>query len=236
MNNKIILKDGKEIIGVSNIVISEIDDKIYVNNISKIEDSIKGSFAVYYQDSSPSLTGSGNNCKWNDETSTLEVTHIQSTTLLTEYLTADFMKVATLETSNYISKKISCENAVVSDFLESEKICVDRWIGFKSNITPNTHPFKVSIGINPKDNKEVLLFKSKDYTDDVRPTTLMAFTEDRVCLREGVNLVSRHISSPLGTENDIAGDIAIDENFIYYCIKDFDGTSKIWKRCSLLEW
>ena len=78
VTDKIILKDGKELIGIANIVISEIEDKIFINNSSTIEGSITGALAVYNSDGSPFLIGSGDQCIWDHATSTLKISKIQS--------------------------------------------------------------------------------------------------------------------------------------------------------------
>lgn len=40
----------------------------------------------------------------------------------------------------------------------------------------------------------------------------------------------------VGSNGDIAGTIAFDENHIYVCFGNFDGSTSIWVRASLATW
>jgi len=40
-------------------------------------------------------------------------------------------------------------------------------------------------------------------------------------------------ASPAGTQGDERGMIAIDENYLYVCVADFDESTVIWKRIEL---
>jgi hypothetical protein len=51
-----------------------------------------------------------------------------------------------------------------------------------------------------------------------------------------LNIERATIDSSLGAPGDAMGDIALDENYLYYCIKYYDGESKIWKRTKLEDW
>ena len=43
----------------------------------------------------------------------------------------------------------------------------------------------------------------------------------------------RTIPSSLGSDGDLKGDYAFDEDYAYFCFEDYDGTSNIWKRFAL---
>lgn len=43
----------------------------------------------------------------------------------------------------------------------------------------------------------------------------------------------RSILSSIGSLGDIPGLKAIDNNYIYYCVGTYDGTTNIWKRIAL---
>lgn len=190
MNNKIVLKDGKELVGVSNIVISEIDNKIFINHSSQIGNSIQGSLAIYYQDETATIIGAGKDCIWDKDSSTLKV----------------------------------------------KKISIERWFGFKSRIVENSHAFKIKVIINPNTGKEALLFTSNEYDNLSVPIKVIGFEDDRFVLLGKTNILSKKVESPIGKKTDRKGDFSIDENFIYYCVKDYDGISKIWKRSILNDW
>jgi hypothetical protein len=228
MTDKIILKDGKELIGIANVIISEVDDKIYINNASSIESSIKGSLAVYYDDETSQLMGSGPKLIWNKDTNTLEVDTISSGTSM-----SDRVVTLVIETQAITTNAVNTQS-VDSDYSTSKKIAVENWFGFHSKIKPNNHPFKFLV--KTKNNAEALLLTSNGYTGGPSPTVLLSFEDDRVSFKNKTNIVPRTINSSIGEQGDYQGDIAIDENFIYYCIGDFDGITKIWKRCALNSW
>jgi hypothetical protein len=85
-------------------------------------------------------------------------------------------------------------------------------------------------------DKETLLLIANEYKEDTVPKVLMSFEDERVRFLTRPNIVSRTIQSSVGEKDDIKGDIAVDENFIYYCIQNFDGMSKIWKRSPMSHW
>lgn len=266
MNNKIILKDGKELIGISNIVISEVDDSIYINNVSQVEVSIEGSLAFYSKDGVPSLIGSGVDCVWNKDDSVLEVLNVNSNRITSKTLSSEYVEFLNLTTDNIIAKSIDTEfnssktinskfikvesteigklfvsdikteSVNVSNYAEVKKLAIDKWFGFISHTTEGTHPFKIALEVNPYTNKDALIFKSNDYGTGKNSTRLIALEDQRVSLKGITNLSSRTIESSIGLPIDQKGDIAIDENFLYYCVKDYDGTSSIWKRCPLMGW
>jgi len=254
MDDKIFIKDGKEIIGINNIVISEAENKIYINNSSQVEESVKGSLAVYFADGTSTLIGSGHECVWDKDTATLEVNTITVGTLLSDKIISPLVEVGTLlsdkiespfvkfnkiiagsiETLSIDSNAVNTES-IDSEFIISKKIAAAKWLGFKSKTHPDEYPFKFFVRENIN-KKEALLLTSNKYSEDVEPTVLMSFEDTRVSFKGKTNIESRTINSSIGEITDCRGDIAIDDNFIYYCIKDFDGITKIWKRCSLSTW
>lgn len=271
MNNKIILQNGKELIGISNIVVSEIDDKIYINTSSQIEDSVIGSFAVYRRDSDPSLMGTGNSCTWDYTTSTLKVENIDSSVVISKAINAaditsdnivsEFLKannlVSTninsvcittelLDTPSIIAKNINstyitsigveAETIKSTEYANFKKLGIDYWFGFRSKDRLDTHPFKIDVAKNPNNNKEMLLFCTNDYDKDSKPSLLFGLEDSRAYINGTLNITFRTIESSIGAIEDIKNDIAIDDNFIYICVKDFDGVSNIWKRCPIEGW
>ena len=275
MHNNIILKDGKEIIGISNIAISEVDNKIYINNISQINNSIVGALAFYSADNSPALIGTGVGCIWNKDASRLEVLNLNASfvtttnvvakrlesdfltvssitasfvttddvaakRLVSEFLTVDSINASFVTTDDVISKRLVSEfltvDAIDSDFVATTKLSVDKWIRFDSIKHPGTQPFKISLGINPHTNNETLVFSTNAYGDDTPSFPVLGLENTRVFLNGVANIIARTIVSPIGENTDIPGDIAIDDNFIYYCTSSFDGVSNIWKRCPITGW
>jgi len=226
MTAKIILKDGKELIGVSSIIVSDIGDAIYINSSSIIADGTEGSLAFYNQDHTSTLYSTGSKCIWNDAKKLLQVTNID----------VDRLKVSHDITSlNISSTNIDVDCLKVSNFHSSQKLAINRWFGFNSLIKPGTQPFKLSVSVNPKTKKEVLVFRTNEY-DDNSKSILLELENNRVNFYGIVNIKHKTIETSTGSAGDVAGDMAVDLNFVYYCTQDFDGTSKIWKRINLVEW
>jgi len=219
MNKKIILQNGKELLGVTGIVVSEVDNTIYINSSSIIENtSIEGALAIYDKDGEPNLTGSGPDCYWDKSTSTLNISHVSA-----NYISTPVVKTGTLEVTNY---------------QHSLKVSVKKWLGFESLIKKENHPFKIVVRINPKNKKEFLAVLVNDTVDSVSNKSFMAiaFEDIRLYVNSIPNLAPKTIATSLGSPGDLKGDISIDENYFYYCINDHDGTSKIWKRLELNNW
>ena len=43
-------------------------------------------------------------------------------------------------------------------------------------------------------------------------------------------------SANIGSTGDVSGMIAWDNNYIYVCTGDYDGSTAIWKRVALASW
>jgi hypothetical protein len=236
--NKIFIKADTELIGVNNIVLSEVDNKIYISTSAIIQDSIEGSLAIYFSDDSKQIVGTGPKCVWNKDLLILELENvsaetIQSKILKSSKIDADYIKVEISESEHFKSNSINTES-IESDYATSKKIAVKNWLGFDSKIKQNSHPFKLLV--HQIGDKETLLLIANEYKEDTVPKVLMSFEDERVRFLTRPNIVSRTIQSSVGEKDDIKGDIAVDENFIYYCIQNFDGMSKIWKRSPMSHW
>ena len=250
--NTVFIND-KELIGVNDIVVSEIDNKIYITTKAHIYDSIEGSLAMYSADDSKQLEGTGPKCIWNKDALILEVENVSSDTIQTkviksveiesdhsttkaitaEAINSEYINARVVESDHFTSKALHTES-VDSEFVNSKKVAVKNWLGFNSKIKDNAHPFKFLM--HQLDDKEILLLIANEYKEDTNPKVLMAFEDNRVRFLSQLNVVPRTIKSSIGEIDDQIGDIAIDENFIYYCTQDFDGVTNIWKRSPLSTW
>jgi len=212
MNNKIILKDGATLIGVSGIVISELDDSIFINNSYQIEEGTTGSLAFYCQDGVSALHSTGAACIWDQRSSTLIATKLATEILTTEYLETTYLATETLTTTDIkVSDRINFNNFEIKE---------------RSNDNLN------SVLRNSFRNNLLIEFVDSDKKHIV----LVAMDKKRTYFNCGINLKSNTIESPVGSSEDLKGDVAIDENFIYYCVKDYDGISNIWKKSELTSW
>ena len=227
MNNKIILKDGTVMIGVSGIVISKLDNTIFINNSAQIQEGTEGSLAFYCQDSMSTLHSTGDECKWNSETSTLSVNFLVTENLTTKKLTAHHLITTQLTTENLTTEKLTTNGLVTND------------INITNRITFNNFEIKerskavLSAFLRNSHRNNLLI----EFIDDNRQhNMLIAIDKERTYLNCNLNMKSKTIVSSTGCDGDLKGDIAVDENFIYHCTKDYDGISNIWKRSTLTSW
>jgi hypothetical protein len=233
MSDTVILKDGKELIGFSNISISEIDNKIFINNTSQVEESIQGSLAMYVSDGTH-LAGSGVHCTWDKGDFMLTVLNLKTGNLGSKEISAEKIITEDIKSKDVLSEAV-VSSTIKCDYSLTNKAAINNWLGFYSEQVPGTVPFKLAVDFNPRTNKEVLLFTSNDYSPDVKPSLIMGIEDKRMYIN-GLNLLPKTISTSVGEEGDLKGDIAVDENFLYVCVNDFDGKSKIWKRSKLESW
>jgi hypothetical protein len=246
------MDNNKSFVGLGNIVLSEVDGTIYINTNSQIRPSIRGALSFYDKDNESLLIGTGKDLFWNVEGSRLETTalkavDVESKELKVETyadinelnantLLCDFLKIKThVEAETINAKYLACDFLEVIDRLDSNQLSGKKWIGLESRISVNTHPFKYQLTLDD-DGSEVLILKTNDYSSDHKSRVVIAFESERVIIPETLNIFSKTIEDPVGSEKDRQGDLSIDDRFIYYCTKDYDGTSRIWRRSTLESW
>lgn len=234
---------NNNLIGVHPIVLSELNGKIYINTTTQIDYGVKDTFAIYKNDDQ-ALTSTGLSLTWNEELETLSASRIEdvewikaedgyfngsvnTTTVLCTHIESKGVVAANLIESNSIHN---------SDYFKTQKGVVQKWLGFESKKDPSDSPYKISMGVNPENNEEILCFKSSD-TKETESKLMFAIDSERVHFRSIINIFNNTtIEDPKGTKLDKKGDVAVDKNYLYYCVADYDGTSKIWKRSALEEW
>jgi len=233
MSDQVFLKTGKELVGFSNIAISEFDNKIFINNTSQVEESIQGSLAFYANDGTH-LAGSGVHCTWDKGDFMLTVLNLETGSLISKEISAEKIIAEDIKSKDILSEAV-VSSTIKADYSLVNKTAINNWLGFCSRQVPGTFPFKLAVDLNPRTNKEVLLFTSNDYDADVKPSLIMGIEDKRMYVNR-LNLLSKTINTSVGEDGDLKGDIAIDENFVYVCVNDFNGKSKIWKRSKLESW
>lgn len=240
MNNSVALKDGTELVGLTNIVISEADGKIFINNSAQIESGVKGSLVLYTKDGQL-LSSSGLDCIWDNENKILKVKSLNSVSVETDLVNSDTVETTSLESETIGTKSLSSDHIIVrnslliNDYLETVKNSIKKWIGFESKLRDNEHPLKIKSYVNPSTNQETLCFITNEYSD-TKSKVSVALDNDRLYLNNLLNIKEKTIETSYGSAGDVEGDIAVDKNYFYYCIGSFDGVSKIWRRCPLNDW
>lgn len=203
MNKPVKLADGKLLVGLANIVLSEVDDIVYINSLLQVDDGISGALAFYKTDGQ-CLAGTSEGLTWDASAELLRVKNLETTVLSPSYCNAT-------------------------------KVSISKWLGFPSKLTENQHPFRFCTRVDEHSNQEVLILVVNGY-DDTSAKVSMKFDSTRVYIDNTLNIRNTTIMTSVGSENDKIGDVAIDENYIYYCHKNYDGESKIWKRVEMKDW
>lgn len=227
MNNKIILKDGETLIGVSGIVISKLDNTIFINNSAQIQEGTEGSLAFYCQDGMSTLHSTGDECKWDNKSATLTVNFLITENLTTKKSTAQHLTTKQLTTENLTTEKLTTEKLMTKDINITNRITFN-------NFEIKERSKEVLSSFLRNSHRNNLLVEFID--SDAQHTLLIAIDKERTYLNCNLNMKSKTIVSSIGCAGDLKGDIAVDEDFIYYCTKDFDSISNIWKRSSLTTW
>jgi len=216
MTNKIVLKDGTTLIGVSGIVISKLDDSIFINSAFQIEEGTSGSLAFYHLDGACTLHSTGDECVWDHRSATLTVSNLTTKNLTTEQVISEQVTTIDLTARNLTSHYLTIEDLV------NTKATIDN-LATTNLVSSNLISDRLTVADLTNTNATI-----KNLT-----TTNSANTHLRA---RYFNIQSKTIKSSIGTKWDLEGDVAIDKNFICYCTKDYDGVSNIWKRSELKPW
>ena len=217
--------------------------------VAKVPDSI-----AVFSNNDEGILSTGLACVWDYEKSQLTVENIvaqsadvynfatdnavvrNSLTVQHQTTLSDLSVVYTTSTHLTVTEQSNLTNLQVGNYLNSKKVSIENWFGFLSKIETGSHPFKFVVKTGVEPGEEVLCFTASDYQDT--PGSLaIAFSNKRTSFRNTVNLIQRTIKSPEGSYGDRQGDIAIDDEYVYVCVKNFSKNSdKIWKRSKLSDW
>ena len=219
MSNLVNLTGKTSIVGLSNVVVSEVDDTVYINTQLQVSDGLKGSVLIYKEDGQ-TIGSDGSEFMYDTVNHTLSASNIT---------------VKNIEADCISTEDFKTPVARITEYCESLKTVITKWFGFASKKFQNEHPFKFKVSINPESDEETLVLVVNEYTFDKSKISL-AFDRNRILVNNKLNISTSTVKSSVGSLGDKKGDIAIDENYIYFCVKDFDGVSKIWKRTELTEW
>lgn len=231
-------------VGVNNIKVSQIEDTIFITDTTNIGLGTQGSFAVYDNDNDNVISSTGNFCVWNKNKNVLEVKNIttdivklrelQSFSINSKLIESENLTTENLKTKFIHSQQLDIKNVFVTDYFHAPKVSVSNWIAFKSKKDESHHCFRLKLKTD-KTGIELLsltAFLNKDLPE----TEIIKVEESRTSILNTLNLKSKTIKSSVGVAGDKKGDTTIDNNYIFHCIKDFDGVSKIWKRVELSSW
>jgi len=228
-------KTEHTLIAVPPIVLTELDGNTYINSTNQIDLGVQGSLAVY-KDDNQAITHTGTELMWNQETLCLTVGNIKTrniqasdgtfTSLATNNINTEHAHVEKVLTTEIIESDI-LKN---SDYLSSKKVAISDWLAFVNK--DNNYQFNIGIGGGCGEYpEEILCF------DDKNHSTKLGFDSNRLYLCNTINIFEhRTIDDPVGCKNDKKRDICIDRSYLYQCIDNYDGESKIWKRIAFEGW
>jgi uncharacterized secreted protein with C-terminal beta-propeller domain len=226
-------------VGVNNIAVSQIDDTVFISNATNIDLGTTSSFAIYGADGNTSIVSTGNACVWNEGKSRLEVIEIKTNNIYSENITTNHIKtdniITTHLTTEYIhSRQIHSADIFLDGYFHAPKVSVGNWLGFRSKDDETHHCFRLQV---KQDKSGANCLKVIASVNKNKPETeIIRLDTDRTSFLTTLNLKSNIVKSSVGVAGDKKGDVAIDENYFFYCTKNFNGVSKIWKRVELSSW
>jgi len=229
MTEIVYIKENSELIGVNNIVVSNVNNKIFITNTINIEPGTKNSLAIYNIDNDNELSSIGKSCVWDHKKNRLEIINVYSDVIDTRLINSKIIKTEFVDADHQDVKTI-----IVNDYFHSPKISIGNWLAFKSKKYEEHHCFRLQLKTDKAGNEVLTLtsFPNKDIPE----TPIIKINDNRISFLGIVNLKDNTILSSLGTNGDKKGDISIDDNYLYFCVKDYNGKSKIWKRTELSYW
>jgi hypothetical protein len=242
---KISLKKDTEIVGLFDINISKVDNTVYISNKRINDPGAVNSFALY-ADEEGRIKSAGIELTYDPEECVLKSPVIKTNQFITDCVDTNSLNSDTIFTAKLTSTDIE-SNHITSENITVDVLTVNHYLDIDSISVNNTFNKCLFFLDNDHDkfarmhyddvsggNMLVLLTKRKDGTDGC---ALGIDESQRVRIIDGVlNLKSKRvIKSPIGSKGDCEGDIVINDGYIYYCKKSYNGFSKIWIRTKFTE-
>jgi hypothetical protein len=231
------LSEIKEIKGLFNITVSQIDDILFLSNSIVPEPGAINTFALY-ADENGKIKSAGIGLTYNTETEILSAPSINGHNIASNNMYTEYLNVKeTIQTNKLVSENIEVKTIIADSLIlnndpnQSKELYVNYLNFLKKDGTSRFAAIHADYF-----NRHTLAFiTEKD--DGTMGCAIIIDSDQRVKIDQGrLNIKPRHISSAYGVRGDRVGDLVIDENYIYYCRKNFDGSSKIWARAKLSEW
>ena len=233
-----------EIVGLFDTEVSKVDNTFYISSKKTNKPGHPGTFAMY-ADEHGTVESAGLGLEYDREHEVLVTTMVTSTYLNTDHIDTNNIATIILSTDQIFSKNISTSHIDANDIKTSLLIA-------NSINASNSEIFDLTTRyihfLNKNDNTRF----ASIHSDYFKEETLAVVTErgdgtsgcavvidkmQRVAIDEGrLNLrQKRTILSSIGDPNDKQGDIAIDNNYLYYCTKNYNGNTNIWIRWAVTD-
>lgn len=239
-----------EIVGLFDINVSKVDNTIFISNKKVNDPGCVGSFALY-ADETGRIKSAGIALTYDSDLCLLAspaiiTTNLTSVNIETNNIVSDKIKIndilvgANIDVTNIATEiltvnHITTEILTVNHYIDIDSISVNSAFNKCLFFLDNDHDSFAKIHYTDISGHALaLLTKKPDGTDGC---ALTIDGSQRVRILDGVLNIKhkRIIKSPKGNQGDHAGDIAINDNYIYYCKQNFNGITNIWVRTKFNE-
>jgi hypothetical protein len=209
------LDQSTEIVGLFDISISKVDNTIFIANKNTPEPGAINTFALY-ADETGKIKSAGSSLIYETETEVLTAPNILSNNIISDYI---------------VVKKLVADRLILTDTDETKDFNINNLSFLKKEGTGRF----ASIHTDFFGDHTLAIV-----TENNEGVTGCALTIDgtqRITIQDGkLNLKhTRTITSSVGIKTDRKGDLAIDNNYLYYCTRDFNRVSNIWVRWKISD-
>jgi len=240
-----------DFVGIGGIVISKVDDTIFVTNSQIPENGVPDSFALY-ADAEGKIKSSGLDLNYDTGTRTLNSFRISAKHLVSTSTDSVVINSERIF-SGYLYSTVSN-----STFLNSENISARHIFSTSTNlhqiISQNISANDYIISVPDKQLEDDVFAKIGTHTYNNQLRFAVAVKKNstdyacaisidqthRVSLEDGRLNIRRKrvVETSKGSPGDQSGDIAVNKFYLYYCIKDYNGVDSIWVRWKVsdLNW
>jgi len=227
----------KEIKGLFNITVSQIDDILFLSNSTVPEPGAIDTFALY-ADENGKIKSAGIGLTYNNETEILSAPSITSHNIVSNNIHTEYLTVRETVQANKVVSEIVETKTIVADSLilnNDPSKSKELYINYLNFLKKDGKTRFAAIHADYFNNHTLAFITEKD--DGTMGCAIIIDSDQRVKIEQGrLNIKPKPIPSAYGAKGDRAGDLVIDEDYIYYCKKNFNGSSKIWVRSKLEEW
>jgi hypothetical protein len=235
--SSVLLDQTTEIVGLFDISVSKVDNTVFVASKHTTEPGAINTFALY-ADEAGKIKSSGIALTYDDETETLTAPTISSHGINANYVITEYLKVSdNIQTEKITSDHISVKTLVADVLIlnndpEKQK---DFEINHLNFLKKEGAGRFASIHTNFFEDHTLAVVTEND--DGQTGCALTIDSVQRVTVEDGkLNLKKkRTIFSAVGSKDDKPGDIAIDNEYLYYCTRKFNGVSNIWIRWRMTD-
>jgi hypothetical protein len=192
-----------DFVGIGGIVISKVDDTIFVTNSQIPENGVPDSFALY-ADAEGKIKSSGLDLNYDTGTRTLNSFRISAKHLVS----------TSTDSHQIISQNISANDYIIS--VPDKQLEDDVFAKIGTHTYNNQLRFAVAVKKNSTDYACAI---------SIDQTHRVSLEDGRLNIRR-----KRVVETSKGSPGDQSGDIAVNKFYLYYCIKDYNGVDSIWVR------